>query len=104
MKSCWRAFPGKSERRWRCGRKQLIREEKVRRSTVPRRPITKRGIERETGLPRQLERLENRADMPIGVLRRQVEAMRGKLRLVVEIEGRRPVELKRLGSRAPAVE
>ena len=84
--------------------KQLVREEKVRRSTAPRRPLAKRDSEEKVPVGSRLARLELRGGMSVDALRRQVAAMGGRLRVMVEIKGRPPVELKRLGQGAEAAE
>ncbi len=76
---------------------QLIREEKVRRSMGAPGSRAKREGEPASGVLQQLQRLDARGDMSVGALRRQVAAFRGKLRVTVEIEGRKTIELKRLG-------
>ena|SRR5947209_4403726 len=84
--------------------KQLVREEKVRRSTTPRRPLAKRDSEEKAAIGSRLAGLESRGGMSVYALRRQVAAMGGRLRVMVEIKGRPPVELKRLGLRAQTAE
>ena len=60
--------------------KDLIREEKVRRSTASRRALPKVESAPKTGIAARLARLESRGDLSVGALRRQVAAIRGKLR------------------------
>jgi len=99
------SLPAERRARIKARAKQLIREEKARRSTVPPRPVAKRGSDKPSvGIGARLSRLEARGDISVNALRRQVASMRGKLRVLVEIEGRPPIELTRLGSGAPATE
>jgi hypothetical protein len=99
------SLPAERQARIKARAKQLIREEKVRKSTVPRRPLRKsEGGAPSVGLGARLSRLESRGAMSVNALRRQVASMRGKLRVLVEIEGRPPIELKRLGSGASPAE
>jgi transcriptional regulator with XRE-family HTH domain len=52
-----------------------------------------------------VSRIEKRSDFLLSTLRSYIEAMGGKLRLVVEFPGREPVtlsDLDSLGARAPA--
>jgi hypothetical protein len=85
------SLPAERRARIKARAKKLIGEEKVRRSTVPRRPVARRGSDRPSvGIGARLSRLEARGDMSINALRRQVAPMRGKLRVLVGIEGRPP--------------
>jgi hypothetical protein len=96
-------LPAERRARIEARAKLLIRGEKVRRSTTPRRPLRSTlGDEPAVGVKARLARLEGRGDMSLNALRRQVASMRGKLRVIVEFEGRPPLELKRLRRRPMA--
>ena len=47
-----------------------------------------------------VSRLEKRGDMLISTLRQYVAALGGRVRLVVELEGQPPIELKNVGMKA----
>ena len=62
---------------------------------------TQAGIAKRLGIGQDsVSRLEKRGDMLVSTLREYVEAIGGKVRLVVELKGQPPVELKKIGRTA----
>jgi transcriptional regulator with XRE-family HTH domain len=64
------------------------------------RAITQADLAKKLGVAqKQISELENRTDMHISTVRRQVEAMGGELKLVAKFPGRKkPITLPGIGS------
>src|SRR4051812_15672042 len=81
--------------------KSLILEEMTLRDARKRTRKTQDTVAKRLGVGQDsISRLEKRGDMLVSTLREYVSAIGGKVRLVVEIKGEAPVELKKIG-RAP---
>lgn len=80
--------------------KQLIDEEMTLRDLRKTRAITQASLARELGVAqKQISELENRTDMHISTLRRQIKAMGGELKLVAKFPGKKkPITLTGIGS------
>jgi transcriptional regulator with XRE-family HTH domain len=77
---------------------QLIAEEMTLSELRRARKLTQVRMARELGIGQDgVSKLEKRADLMISTLRKTVEAMGGRLSLVAEFSGRKPVLLSGIG-------
>ena len=82
---------------------ELILEEMTLREARKRVAKTQAATAKQLGIGQDsVSRIEQRGDMLVSTLRDYVAAIGGKVRLVVEFQGRPPVELKTLGRRRGA--
>jgi len=73
---------------------ELIAEELTLQELRQARKITQVKMAKKLGIAqKQISEIEKRTDMHISTLRRSVEALGGKLSLIVEFPDRKPVKL-----------
>jgi transcriptional regulator with XRE-family HTH domain len=78
---------------------ELIREEMTLQQLRRARAMTQVKLAKRLGVAqKQVSEIEKRTDMHISTLRRSIEALGGKLSLVVEFPDRNPVALSGISS------
>ena len=83
--------------------KELMAEELTLQELRQARKITQVKMAKKLGIAqKQLSEIEKRTDMHISTLRRSVEALGGKLSLVVEFPDRKPVKLTGIKAKVKA--
>ena len=89
-----RALPASRRRKIEKRANQLIAEEMTLQELRRARELTQVRMAKSLGVAqKQISEIEKRTDMHISTLRRSIEAMGGKLSLVVEFPDRDPVVL-----------
>jgi DNA-binding XRE family transcriptional regulator len=93
-----RSLPAVRRRKIEKRARLLIEEEMTLRELRKSRAMTQAAIAKAMKIAqKQVSEVESRSDMYVSTVRRQVEAMGGKLLLVVELPGKNPVVLSGLG-------
>ena len=83
--------------------KELMAEELTLQELRHARKITQVKMAKKLGIAqKQISEIEKRTDMHISTLRRSVEALGGKLSLVVEFPDRKPVKLTGIKAKVKA--
>ena len=83
--------------------KELMAEELTLQELRQARKITQVKMAKKLGIAqKQISEIEKRTDMHISTLRRSVEALGGKLSLVVEFPDRKPVKLTGIKAKVKA--
>ena len=81
---------------------EFISEETTLRELRKARHLTRISVARELGISQDaVSQMEQRSDLLFSTLRRTVEAMGGRLSLIVRFPGRPPVELSGIAEREP---
>ena len=76
----------------------LVLQESTLRAAREGKKATQEDVARKLGIGQdRVSRLEKRGDMLVSTLRDYVAAIGGRIRLVVEFEGKPSVELRKLG-------
>jgi len=83
--------------------KELLAEELTLQELRRARAMTQVKMAKKLGIAqKQISEIEKRTDMHISTLRRSVEALGGKLSLVVEFPDRKPVKLTGIKAKVKA--
>ena len=83
--------------------KELLAEELTLQELRRARAMTQVNMAKKLGIAqKQISEIEKRTDMHISTLRRSVEALGGKLSLVVEFPDRKPVKLTGIKAKVKA--
>jgi DNA-binding XRE family transcriptional regulator len=102
VKDIMRMLPRSRRKKIEARAAELIAEEMTLQEVRQARKLTQEQLAKSLGIKqKQISAIEKRTDMHISTLRRALEAMGGKLTLVVEFPDREPVTLAGIATTEP---